>query len=108
MSNLEVSGQVPNIPQQQAQPTQQSAFDQGVQQYQQHQQFQYQAPQIQQQQPQRPVQQPVQQTQAPEVKQTQEPVPNYGGDDPLSVGVQIFTRSAGIDEAAFYEAQRPA
>lgn len=107
MSNLEVSGQVPNIPQQQAQ--QQPAFDQGVQQYQQPQQFQYQAPQYQpQQQPQQPVQQPVQQEQAPEVKQTQEPVPNYGGDDPLSVGVQIFTRSAGIDEAAFYDAITPA
>lgn len=112
MSNLEVSGQVPNIPQQ---PTQQPVFDQGVPQYQQPQQFQYQAPQVQQpQQPaQQPVQQPVQQPfvqqeQAPEVKQVQEPVPNYSGDDPLSVGVQIFTRSAGIDEAAFYDAITPA
>lgn len=113
MSNLEVSGQVPNIPQQQSQQqVQQPAFDQGVQQYQQPQQFQYQAPQYQtpQVQPpvQQPVQQPAQQEQAPEVKQTQEPVQNYGGDDPLSVGVQIFTRSAGIDEAAFYEALTPA
>lgn len=113
MSNLEVSGQVPNIPQQQqAQPTQQSAFDQGVQPYQQPQQFQYQAPQPQQpqHQPQQPVQpQPVvQQEQAPEVKQPTEPAQNYGGNDPLSVGVQIFTRSAGIDEAAFYDALAPA
>ena len=113
MSNLEVSGQVPNIPQQQqAQPTQQSAFDQGVQPYQQPQQFQYQAPQPQQpqQQPQQPVQpQPVvQQEQAPEVKQPKEPAQDYGGNDPLSVGVQIFTRSAGIDEAAFYDALAPA
>lgn len=108
MSNLEVSGQVPNIPQQPTQQAQQQpAFDQGMQQYQQPQQFQYQAPQVQQPQ-QQPVQQPVQQTQAPEVKQTQEPVKNYGGDDPLSVGVQIFTRSAGIDEAAFYDALTPA
>lgn len=111
MSNLEVSGQVPNIPQQQAQ--QQPAFDQGVQQYQQPQQFQYQAPQIQQPQQQsvqQPVQQPLvqQQEKAPEVKQPTEPVPNYGGNDPLSVGVQIFTRSAGIDESAFYEALTPA
>ena len=113
MSNLEVSGQVPNIPQQQqAQPTQQSAFDQGVQPYQQPQQFQYQAPQPQQpqHQPQQPVQpQPVvQQEQAPEVKQPKEPAQNYSGNDPLSVGVQIFTRSAGIDEAAFYDALAPA
>ena len=111
MSNLEVSGQVPNIPQQQAQPTQQPAFDQGVQQYQQPQQFQYQAPLVQQplQQPVQPVQQPVQQQeQAPAVKQPTEPVKNYSGDDPLSVGVQIFTRSAGIDEAAFYDALAPA
>lgn len=112
MSNLEVSGQVPNIPQQQAQPTQQSAFDQGVQPYQQPQQFQYQAPQVQQpqQQPQQPVQQQpvVQQEQAPEVKQPKEPAQNYGGNDPLSVGVQIFTHSAGIDEAAFYDALAPA
>lgn len=111
MSNLEVSGQVPNIPQQPTQQAQQQpAFDQGMQQYQQPQQFQYQAPQFQQpQQQQQPVQQPfVQQEQAPEVKQTQEPVQNYGGDDPLSVGVQIFTRSAGIDETAFYEALTPA
>ena len=114
MSNLEVSGQVPTIPQQQAQQQaqQQPAFDQGMQQYQQPQQFQYQAPQYQQyqqpQQPQQPVQQPAQQEQAPEVKQTQEPVQNYRGDDPLSVGVQIFTRSAGIDEAAFYDALAPA
>ena len=113
MSNLEVSGQVPNIPQQQqAQPTQQSAFDQGVQPYQQPQQFQYQAPQPQQpqHQPQQPVQpQPVvQQEQAPEVKQPKEPAQDYGGNDPLSVGVQIFTRSAGIDEAAFYDALAPA
>lgn len=115
MLDLEGSGQVPNIPQQptqQAQPTQQSAFDQGVQPYQQPQQFQYQAPQVQQpqQQPQQPVQQPVlqQQAQAPEVKQTQAPVQNYGGDDPLSVGVQIFTRSVGVDEAAFYDALAPA
>ena len=115
MSNLEVSGQVPNIPQQQVQQQaqQQPAFDQGVQPYQQPQQpqqFQYQAPQVQQlQQPQQPVQQPVQQQeQAPAVKQPTEPVKNYGGDDPLSVGVQIFTRSAGIDEAAFYDALAPA
>lgn len=110
MSNLEVSGQVPNIPQQQ--PQQQPAFDQGVQPYQQPQQpqqpqqFQYQPPQVQQQQP---LQQPfVQQEPVPEVKQPTEPVQNYGGDDPLSVGVQIFTRSAGIDEAAFYDALAPA
>ena len=108
MSNLEVSGQVPNIPQQSQQQAQQPAFDQGVQQYQQPQQFQYQAPQIQQQQPQPPVQQPVQQEKAPEVKQPTEPVQNYSGDDPLAVGVQIFTRSAGIDEAAFYDALAPA
>ena len=113
MSNLEVSGQVPNIPQQQAQQQaqQQPAFDQGVQPYQQPQQpqqFQYQAPQIQQQ-PQQPVQQPVQQQEpVPAVKQPTEPVKNYSGDDPLSVGVQIFTRSAGIDEAAFYDALAPA
>lgn len=108
MSNLEVSGQVPNIPQQQAQ--QQPAFDQGVQQYQQPQQFQYQAPQVQPlQQPQQPVQQPfVQQEQTPAVQQPTEPVPNYSGDDPLAVGVQIFTRSAGIDESAFYDALAPA
>ena len=115
MSNLEVSGQVPTIPQQQAQQQaqQQPAFDQGVQQYQQPQQFQYQAPQFQQPQQQRQPQQPVQQQfaqqeQAPKVKQPTEPVQNYGGDDPLSVGVQIFTRSAGIDEAAFYDALAPA
>lgn len=110
MSNLEVSGQVPNIPQQQAQQQAQPqpTFDQGVQQYQQPQQFQYQAPLVQQQPPQ-PVQQPlVQQAPVPEVKQPTEPVKNYGGDDPLSVGVQIFTRSAGIDEAAFYDALTPA
>lgn len=113
MSNLEVSGQVPNIPQQQVQQQaqQQPAFDQGVQPYQQPQQpqqFQYQAPQVQQQPPQL-VQQPlVQQEPVPEVKQPTEPVQNYGGDDPLSVGVQIFTRSAGIDEAAFYDALAPA
>lgn len=115
MSNLDVSGQVPNIPQQPTQQAQQQpAFDQGVQQYQQPQQFQYQAPQYQapqyqpQQQPQQPVQQPVQQEKAPAVKQPTEPVPNYGGNDPLAVGVQIFTRSAGIDEAAFYDALTPA
>lgn len=109
MSNLEVSGQVPNIPQQPTQQAQQQpAFDQGMQQYQQPQQFQYQAPQVQQQQ--QPVQQPVlqQQAQAPEVKQPTEPVPTYRGDDPLAVGVQIFTRSAGIDESAFYDALTPA
>ena len=108
MSNLEVSGQVPNIPQQPTQQAQQQpAFDQGMQQYQQPQQFQYQAPPVQQ--PlQQPVQQPVQQEKAPEVKQPTESVPNYGGDDPLTVGVQIFTRSAGIDESAFYEALTPA
>ena len=114
MPNLEVSGQVPTIPQQQAQPTQQPVFDQGVQQYQQPQQFQYQAPQVQQlqqlqQQPQQPVQQQfAQQEQAPKAKQPTEPVQNYSGDDPLTVGVQIFTRSAGIDEAAFYDALAPA
>ena len=116
MSNLEVSGQVPNIPQQQVQQQaqQQPAFDQGVQQYQQPQQFQYQAPQIQQpQQPVQPVQQPVQQQFAqqepvPAVKQPKEPTQNYSGNDPLAVGVQIFTRSAGIDEAAFYDALAPA
>ena len=120
MSNLEVSGQVPTIPQQQSQQqAQQPAFDQGVQQYQQPPQFQYQAPPVQQplqqplQQPVQPVQQPVQQPFAqqepvPAVKQPKEPTQNYSGNDPLAVGVQIFTRSAGIDEAAFYDALAPA
>ena len=116
MSDLQVQGQVPNIPQQ---PTQQPAqpqppaYDQGLQ---------YQAPQVQYQAPQQaPVppqyQPPVLQPQVPaqvpaqtpeQAPASQQPVPQYSGDNPLEVGVQIFTKSAGIDEAAFYDAITPA
>lgn len=125
MSDLQVQGQAPNIPQG-ATPVQSpldpQGYSQGVP--------QYQAPQ----QPSQPYQPPVMpqapsyapqpqvspyaqptvptaNTQAPQEPMLQAPVPStpsYDSSNPLDVSVQYFTQGAGITADAFYDALLPA
>lgn len=119
MSEVTVSGQAPSInnpvpapqggfPNQAPQEPSggyQGGFSGGVPQYQQPQQYAVQQS-IPQQQPeglglgQAPTQQSVQ---APAPAQEQ-PVPQYSGNDPLEVSIDIFTKSSGISQDQFYTA----
>ncbi len=125
MSDLQVQGQAPNIPQG-ATPVQapqnQQGFNQGVPQYQAPQQPSqpYQAPVM----PQAPLYAPQPQvspyaqptvptanTQAPQEPMLQAPVPStpsYDSSNPLDVSVQYFAQGAGITADAFYDALLPA
>lgn len=122
MSEVSVAGQAPSInnpvpapqggfPNQAPQEPSggyQGGFNGGVPQYQQPQQSQqYTVQQPTQQQPpeglglgQQPTQQPVQ---AP-VPAQEQPVPQYSGNDPLEVSIDIFTKSSGISPDQFYTA----
>lgn len=114
----DVQGTIPNIPQPQGQSEPQGfnqGFNQGIQNY----QAQVQTPvaptaletpvqaPVQAQQPQQaqPSQQ-LQQQQAPTEPPKDAPV--YTGDDPITLSVQIFADSNGLDAAAFMDALEPA
>ena len=125
MSDLQVQGQAPNIPQG-ATPVQApldpQGYNQGVPQYQAPQQPSqpYQPPVI----PQAPLYAPQPQvspyaqptvptanTQAPQEPMLQAPVPStpsYDSSNPLDVSVQYFAQGAGITADAFYDALLPA
>lgn len=126
MSDLQVQGQAPNIPQG-ATPVQApqnpQGFNQGVPQYQAPQQpsqpyqppVMPQAPSYAPQQPQvSPYAQPTvptASTQAPQEPSLQAPVPStpsYDSSNPLDVSVQYFAQGAGITADAFYDALVPA
>ena len=125
MSDLQVQGQAPNIPQG-ATPVQApidpQGYNQGVPQYQAPQQPSqpYQPPVM----PQAPLYAPQPQvspyaqptvptanTQAPQEPMLQAPVPStpsYDSSNPLDVSVQYFTQGAGITADEFYDALLPA
>lgn len=125
MSDLQVQGQAPNIPQG-ATPVQSpldpQGYNQGVPQYQAPQQPSqpYQPPVM----PQAPLYAPQSQvspyaqptvptanTQAPQEPMLQAPVPStpsYDSSNPLDVSVQYFAQGAGITADAFYDALLPA
>ena len=126
MSDLQVQGQAPNIPQG-ATPVQEpqnpQGFNQGVPQYQAPQQpsqpyqppVMPQAPSYAPQQPQvSPYAQPTvptASTQAPQEPMLQAPVPStpsYDSSNPLDVSVQYFAQGAGITADDFYDALVPA
>lgn len=125
MSDLQVQGQAPNIPQGAAPvqaPLDPQGYNQGVPQYQAPQQPSqpYQPPVM----PQAPLYAPQPQvspyaqptvptanTQAPQEPMLQAPVPStpsYDSTNPLDVSVQYFTQGAGITADAFYDAILPA
>ena len=105
----EVQGQAPNVDGQMPPPAGghgQQDFNQGVPQYQAPQQ-QFQAPVVPTAAPAAPVQQPASTPLGQSLEQPkaeQQPVPQYSGTNPLDVSIDIFTKSSGVSQEAFYEA----